>query len=150
MKPTKLETLPERFAKKIRKTATCWLWTGSKDTDGYGQIGAGNRIAKAHHIAWELANNAERPKGMVIDHLCDNPACVNPAHLKMTTHQDNISRRTRKAIGYCANGHERSPENTRWKVTRICKPCEAANKRRHRKKLRTGTGRLKTEDLWNT
>lgn len=79
-------TLAERFWSKVAKQEGedgCWLWTGSHDTKGYGQIGTGPRSAvlrKAHRLAWEFANGPA-PAGHRVYHRCGSPACVRVDHL---------------------------------------------------------------------
>jgi hypothetical protein len=69
----------------------CWLWQRSKDRHGYGQVRKDGRLVYAHRRAFER-HVGPIPKGLYIDHLCRNPACVNPAHLEPVTHGENLRR----------------------------------------------------------
>lgn len=82
--------LPIRLARHTERTPGCWLWRGTIQTTGYGQIRVGQRgpVYLAHRLAWELANGPI-PKGMLVLHHCDNPPCVRPDHLFLGTHRDN-------------------------------------------------------------
>lgn len=82
-----------RFHSKYERGAGCWLWTACTYRNGYGQIALGReggvaRSMYAHRVAYVLAHGAI-PAGMVVMHICDVPACVNPAHLKLGTQGDN-------------------------------------------------------------
>jgi len=66
----------------------CWPWTGAHINDGYGHLRIGTRHILAHRMAYTLAV-ADIPAGMYVLHSCDNPACCNPAHLRVGTNRDN-------------------------------------------------------------
>lgn len=125
-----------RFWPKVDKDAPngCWEWTAYRLPKGYGQFtdGLGRQI-RAHRFAYELLVGPI-PEGLVIDHLCRNRACVNPAHLEPVTNHENILRGTRVGTRatHCRNGHERTPENTRLKVdgSVTCRVCQRTWHRR--------------------
>lgn len=73
----------------------CWEWNGARSDKGYGSFRAGSKTYLAHRISYELHTGdflvSDKIHGDVVMHSCDNPPCVNPAHLSKGTQQDNIS-----------------------------------------------------------
>lgn len=66
----------------------CWEWQGAKNQEGYGTIMAGKRMWRTHRVMW-TNTYGEIPEGLVVMHLCNNPKCCNPDHLRVGTLSDN-------------------------------------------------------------
>lgn len=79
----------DRFWPRV-DVGLCWVWLGSHDR-GYGHFGVDGGYVRAHRWAWE-ALVGPIPPGLVLDHLCRNPSCVNPDHLEPVTRAENTRR----------------------------------------------------------
>jgi len=114
-------SLADRFWEKVDKQGPdeCWEWIGGKHNKGYGQIQAYSRLDKAHRVSW-MINNGPIPENMCVLHHCDNPSCVNPAHLWLGTNADNVRDKMEKGRE-AHNGGEKngSAKLTEPKVRRV-------------------------------
>jgi hypothetical protein len=94
----------------------CWEWTGARAKTGYGVLNP----HFAHRYSYTL-HAGPIPERLVIDHLCRNPPCVNPAHLEAVTNRENVRRGLAfSPSGLCKNGH---PLDGTQQTGRYCKTC---------------------------
>lgn len=130
-----------RFLGYINKTDSCWFWEGPKATNGYGLFSCKKVRYGAHRLSYMIYVGII-PSGLVIDHLCRNRDCINPAHLEPVTQRENLLRSplTLNGIGFakthCHKGHIFDVENTyiRAEGKRDCRKCRAEAAKRCREK----------------
>lgn len=100
------EKFADRFWSKVDPTGDCWLWTAYTKPDGYGQFTVRKgKFYNAHAVSYALTAGPV-PPGMVVCHRCDNPPCVNPDHLFLGTHRDNMHDMSAKGRAVHSRGEQ--------------------------------------------
>ena len=121
----------------------CWIWIGTRVPKGYGRFWVGPEqgpALQAYRFIYESLRGPI-PDGLVLDHLCRNPPCVNPAHLRVVSNRDNILAGTsliadnaRKEL--CMRGHNNWVVLAgRWGPRRDCLTCRTLRSKEGRRRL---------------
>ena len=133
----------------------CWIWIGSLNTGGYGSIRIAGRMKTAHRLSWEIHNGPIPPgdhQGATsVCHTCDEPSCVNPDHLFLGSHKQNMRDMARKKRGFRPIGelHPRS-KLTEAEVLAIRKsPGLHKDIAAVFNVSRTTVGRIKSDERWS-
>ena len=107
----------ERFWSKVNKTEGCWEWNAGCVNGSYGQFRYEGKSILSHRLSYMITHPMtidlrEHPK-ICVCHTCDNPKCVNPAHLWLGTHTDNMKDMWKKGKQHITKGEK----NARSKLT---------------------------------
>lgn len=128
-------SVADRFWPKVERKGPdeCWDWTACKERQGYGRFCIRKGVVVyAHRFAYEV-KVGPIPDGLVIDHLCHNRACVNPAHLEPVEQGENArrGRNANSAKTHCLRGHALSGDNLRIRTDggRRCRECARITKK---------------------
>ena len=122
------------YSRTVKVGNGCIEYTGCK-VAGYGSIGYKGKNARTHRLTYMVHNNVSHLENKeLVCHSCDNPSCVNPDHLWLGTHQDNIKDcvakgryfMNRTIMTHCARGHEQNEVNTYVYANkrRSCRRCD--------------------------
>lgn len=124
-----MSTLKDKLLARVQKAEHgCWDWTGFKDREGRGRFYVRGRQQFAYRIAYEEWVGPI-PEGLVLDHLCQNPTCINPKHLEPVTAGENTTRHF-NSLTHCRKGHPWDEENTGYqKRGRLCRACRRESQR---------------------
>lgn len=131
--PADRPTWDDRLWQFVEDVGDCWEWRGWINGMGYGGFYAAKRCGAStttlpHRLAYELVVGVI-PDGLVLDHLCRNPPCVNPAHLEPVTNAENIRRGIQATKTHCERGHPLSGDNLYVNPStrkRTCRTCQRA------------------------
>lgn len=134
--PTLTGPQEARFWAKVDRSGgpdSCWPWTAMKLAKGYGGFFHGGALTGAHRIS-KFLELGDLPIGKLVRHVCNNPSCVNPAHLEVGTQLENMQ--DRKEAGthastlktMCPQGHPYDEQNTiiDGRGHRQCRACRKA------------------------
>ncbi len=124
--------LEKRLWAKVDKSSDCWIWQGSDNGNGYGQISKNYKKIYVHRLSYEI-HKGQIPDKMTVHHLCMNTKCVNPEHLEIVSRAENTllgyainaAASSKRAITHCPSGHEYNKKNTYVdkRGGRRCRPC---------------------------
>lgn len=128
------------MSKAKESSAGCWEWQGAISGNGYGSMRFQGKPSVAHRVSFFVFTGVD-PSGSLCCHTCDNRKCVNPAHIFLGSHRDNMQDALAKGRNpfrnrtHCRNGHEFSGENLYItpRGERRCRTCTVASGKKYLK-----------------
>lgn len=136
----------EQKLNSYTKNGDCWEYNGCTDNCGYCQIMVDKRLQYAHRLSWEFYNNKEIPPGMTVDHICFNRKCINPAHLRLMSMDDNRARHNVPLKTVCEKHNCKRKIIWCWSSKRnkmmrrsICLKCQCERTKKYKDKICTVT-----------
>lgn len=134
-----------RFWAKVNKTAGCWIFKGGK-YHRYAMLWWKSKKEYAHRVSW-IIHFGPIPPNLCVLHTCDNPLCVNPAHLWLGTDKDNSDDKIAKGRFRCADHRGSSNPNAKLTEGLVLEILSARRKGKTRAELRRMFPRLPLEDV---
>lgn len=107
------EAIRKKLDRKAKRVNACWIWTGYRNDEGYGEMRMNKKRYKLHRLSYELFNGAIPEKALVC-HSCDNPSCIEPTHLFLGNDKINSDDKIKK--GRFRNG----PIKKRLTIDEVC------------------------------
>lgn len=138
------KAVEDRFWERVKEVESgCWEWQGTLfSATGYGRFYFKGKDNTTHRVSYELTNGPI-PEGLVVRHECDNPLCVNPAHLIPGTLKQNtrdmidrgrstlrVNLKGKPVATHCKRGHELTPDNRRPGAG--CRTCHLAREKKRK------------------
>ena len=138
--PDRFGSASTRFEERYipEPSSGCWIWLGHlSGSSGYGYLDVDGRSERAHRYSYTM-HKGVIPNGLVIDHLCRMPWCVNPDHLEAVTQKTNVQRGnvTGNHKLYCHQGHPKFGENLYINPAgfKVCRECVRISVRKYQQK----------------
>lgn len=96
----------------------CWIWLGTLNPKGYGIVKFADETFRAHRLSW-LVHRGEIPNSLFVLHQCDTPSCVNPDHLFLGDHRENMRDMARKGRSAGAKNGRCAPAPAKLSVDQV-------------------------------